>query len=188
MNVTLVLAGLTASVVTLGSALDAMVPSTQRDRLAASDARLSHRGALVMFEGHAFEGRTIETSADGTRIERSYADGRVNGEEDAYYADGRTRSIRFYDHGRKVGVHRGWWPDGTPQFERQFAGGEAEGLSRAWAPNGQLLEEHRYRAGNEDGLQKLWFADGSLRASYDVREGRRYGTIGAKPCLSEAHS
>jgi antitoxin component YwqK of YwqJK toxin-antitoxin module len=144
-------------------------------------------GAIWRFAGVPFTGRLVETTRDGTRVERALREGRPHGEERSWYAGGALRSIRMYEQGQKTGVHRGWWPDGRPQFERRFVAGISEGLSRTWHPNGQLFEEHRYVAGQESGLQQLWFESGAPRASYEIRNGRRYGSIGSKACASKPH-
>jgi hypothetical protein len=34
------------------------------------------------------------------------------------------------------------------------------------------------------GQQRMWWPDGTLRANYVVRDGRRYGLLGAKGCVS----
>lgn len=58
------------------------------------------------------------------------------------------------------------------------------GEFRTWHPNGQLAEVRRYVDGREDGLQQSWTSDGVLYLNYEVRNGRRYGLINSRPCLS----
>jgi hypothetical protein len=177
---------LAAAVLAAGAVIEASVPPELRTPLPSTDARLVRVAGAWRFEGRPYSGRMVEALPDGGRIERAIVDGWAQGEERTWYPDGALRAIRYYAHGAKVGVHRGWWPDGTPQFERRFAHGRPDGLARTWYANGQLFDEHRYVAGQEAGPQQLWFADGRVRASYEIRDGRRYGSIGSKPCASDA--
>jgi antitoxin component YwqK of YwqJK toxin-antitoxin module len=55
-----------------------------------------------------------------------------------------------------------------------------------WFPDGTLYKQFRYEHGHESGAQRMWYVDGSVRANYVVRDGRRYGLIGAKGCVSDA--
>jgi hypothetical protein len=151
------------------------------------DARVHRTAGVWQLDGRPVEGWMTEALADGTSLVRQVRAGRAHGIERTFYPGGQLRALRYYDHGAKVGVHRGWWPDGTLQFERRFEQGVAQGLSRTWHANGGRFEEHRYEDGSESGLQQLWYADGQLRASYEVRDGRRYGWIGAKPCITDPH-
>jgi len=154
----------------------------------ARDPRLSRDGPMLLVAGAPFSGVTVERDADGhVRARHEYRDGRADGIAREWYADGRLAAERSYASGLKVGVHRGWWPNGNPRFEYHFAGGEHEGIARTWYDNGQTSAEHRYVRGAESGRQRMWDSDGTLVANYEVRDGRRFGTIGAKPCVTAAH-
>ena len=45
--------------------------------------------------------------------------------------------------------------------------------------------EFTYAAGKEAGPPRMWYPDGSLRASYVVKDGRRYGLMGSKGCVTD---
>ena len=45
--------------------------------------------------------------------------------------------------------------------------------------------DSHYAPGHEAGSQRMWYADGTLRANYVARDGRRYGLMGAKGCVTE---
>jgi hypothetical protein len=175
-------ATLAAAALALGAVLDTATPAP----IAADDPRVSRVAGQWLVAGRAYTGRMVETSRDGSRVERAVRDGRRHGEERTFYANGTLRAMRHYARGAEVGVHRGWWPDGTRQFERRYAAGRPEGLARTWYASGLRFEEHRYVAGQEAGLQQLWYPDGRVRASYEIRDGRRYGSIGTKLCANEA--
>jgi antitoxin component YwqK of YwqJK toxin-antitoxin module len=103
----------------------------------------------------------------------------------AWYANGRVAEVRRYDaRGRETGEHRGWWEDGTRRFAFEYAAGLMHGRALEWFRDGRVYRDFHYEAGHEAGLQRMWFADGTLRASYVVRDGRRYGLMGAKGCVT----
>jgi antitoxin component YwqK of YwqJK toxin-antitoxin module len=105
------------------------------------------------------------------------------------YAGGRVAAIRHYDaRGRAAGTHRGWWENGAPKFAYTYAGGVMEGRAVDWFRDGRPYREAHYARGHEDGPQRMWYADGTLRASYVVRDGRRYGLMGAKGCVTRDDS
>ena len=106
----------------------------------------------------------------------------------AWHDNGRLAEERGFVNGRESGVHRGWWPTGDAHFVYGYRDGLLEGLSREWYPSGALWREQHYSAGHEDGLQRLYWEDGRVRASYVVRDGRRYGLMGAKGCVTKADS
>lgn len=153
--------------------------------LDARDAQLQRQGAQLLYRGQPLTGTVIEHEGEAVVAQRPYQDGMLEGREQEWYADGHQRSERYYRQGRKAGVHRGWWANGRPSFEYSFVDGEVDGLARSWFADGRQAEEHRYERGREAGLQRTWWSDGRVRANYWYRDGRRYGTIGAKLCISE---
>ena len=58
------------------------------------------------------------------------------------------------------------------------------GVAREWYAGGALFTEQQYALGHEAGLQRMYWEDGRVRASYVVRDGRRYGLLGAKGCVT----
>ncbi len=81
-------------------------------------------------------------------------------------------------------VLRESWPDGTQKREAAMRGGVYDGDYRTWHPNGRPAEVRRYRDGRQEGLQQAWTADGVLYLNYEVRDGRRYGMVNARPCVT----
>ena len=105
-----------------------------------------------------------------------------------WYPSGQLAESRPFSRGKETGIHRGWWPDGAMHFTYAYHEGLLEGTSREWYPSGALWREQHYRAGHEDGLQRLYWEDGRVRASYVVRDGRRFGLMGAKGCVTRGDS
>jgi protein SCO1/2 len=88
-------------------------------------------------------------------------------------------------HTQAVSVHHGAWPDGRPKFEYEYRNGLLDGVSREWFSSGALWREQHYVAGHEAGLQRMYWEDGRVRASYVMRNGRRFGLMGAKGCVTK---
>jgi hypothetical protein len=101
------------------------------------------------------------------------------------YPGGRPAESRAYRDGVEDGAHRGWWESGAPRFALTYRRGVLEGAAREWYAAGGLYREMHYAAGHEAGSQRVWWPDGRVRASYVVRDGRRYGLMGAKGCVTE---
>jgi len=149
------------------------------------DPRLFMSGGVLEFEGQPFMGTREGRAEDGAVVERMpFRDGFRHGVARAWYANGVPRYERRYVEGDEDGLHRGWYLTGGLKFEFRFEDGLLSGLAREWFEDGILFKEFRYVLGHEDGLQRMWYEDGELRANYVVMDGRRYGRIGAKGCVS----
>ena len=89
---------------------------------------------------------------------------------------------------KKEGKHIGFWEDGKPKFEFYFTKGEHDGMANEWYSNGQAYKAFHYTMGYENGSQKMWWENGVIRANYAVKQGRRYGLIGLKLCMTPQDS
>ena len=151
----------------------------------AHDALLTRRDGRLLYDGTPWTGTLMEWGTGGERLGlTAYHHGRRDGMALTWHADGSLDTVRQYLNGVKVGWHRGYWPNGQRRFAVPFSAGRYDGVLRTWHANGQLHQHRTYIAGAEDGVQRLWAADGRLRANYVVRDGRRYGRLGAQPCLT----
>lgn len=101
-----------------------------------------------------------------------------------YFANGAIAAERRYIGDREEGRHVGWWENGRLRFDFTYRDGVMEGEAREWFEDGGLYRVTHYRRGQEEGAQQMWWPDGSLRASYAVRDGRRFGLLGAKGCVT----
>lgn len=98
---------------------------------------------------------------------------------------GAVRRSTPYRAGVRDGVERSWYADGAPRLALTYRAGLPHGAGREWYADGRPYREMRYAAGHEEGMQRVWWPDGRVRASYVVRDGRRYGLMGAKGCVTE---
>jgi protein SCO1/2 len=104
------------------------------------------------------------------------------------YAGGRIASAGFYRGAVKVGTHTAWWPDGTLRAVAQYSADAYDGVYETWYPSGARYELRTFARGHESGRQQAWAANGSLYLNYEVRDGRRYGLVNARPCLTTTAS
>lgn len=100
------------------------------------------------------------------------------------WPNGAIAYERHYVGDLEDGTEIGRWEDGSIRFVYHYHRGVMDGLARDWDRNGHLYRETHYANGREDGQQQMWWPDGALRANYVVRDGRRYGLLGAKGCVS----
>ena len=118
----------------------------------------------------------------------SYLNGMEEGVFKKWYRNNQLGEYRTYHSGKKVGKHVGFWEDGQPKFDFNFIAGELHGESNEWYPNGQAYKAFHYKMGYENGSQKMWWENGIIRANYVVKQGRRYGLIGLKLCMTPQDS
>ena len=116
----------------------------------------------------------------------------VNGLEQGvfkkWYPNKKLAESRSFEAGKKEGKHIGFWEDGKPRFEFYFSKGEHDGIANEWYSNGQAYKAFHYTMGYENGSQKIWWENGVIRANYVVKQGRRYGLIGLKLCMTPKDS
>ena len=100
------------------------------------------------------------------------------------WPNGAVAYERHYVGDREESAAIGRWEDESIRFVYEYRNGEMDGVARDWYRGGQLYRETNYVRGHEVGQQRMWWPDGTLRANYVVRDGRRYGLLGAKGCVS----
>lgn len=144
---------------------------------------------VLLYAERPFSGRLFERSESGELAAVTlWHRGAMHGASLSLYTDGSLREVRGYIEGRKEGRHLGWWENGERRFRYRFDRDMHVGSAREWFENGSLAREASYVDGREEGTQVLYDEDGTIRANYVVRAGRRYGSLGAKPCLGEEGS
>lgn len=179
----------------LGSALKSRSETEQGVRVVAgtsqgltvlaNDTKLSRKSGTLFYRDDLFTGVVEQFDADGVLITRNqYEEGLRHGDCRRWYSDGTLESVREYRENRKHGQHAGWFEKGQKKFLMHFDRGRYIGQRKEWYVSGQLFAIFQYEDGEEVGLQRVWGPSGNLRSNYVVRNGRRYGLIGAKPCVS----
>jgi antitoxin component YwqK of YwqJK toxin-antitoxin module len=172
----------------------------QKDKLAINNAvsnvvihskdsfLLMHQDT-VFFQDKKFSGTIFSLHPNGdTSMTAHYFNGLEQGLFKKWYPNKQLAESRFYHAGKKIGKHIGFWEDGKPKFEFYFTKGEHDGIANEWYANGQAYKAFHYTMGYENGSQKMWWENGVLRANYVVKQGRRYGLIGLKLCMTPQDS
>ena len=156
---------------------------TELPVLEAEQVVPEQRNGLVYHDGAPLTGRLIARYDNGSiESEKRYWAGHLHDTSRTFDVGGRLLDERIYHNGKKVGLHRGWYSDGTPRFRYTFVDDRHEGEAIEWFENGQVYRKFHYVDGHEEGRQMMYDEEGTLRANYVVRDGRRYGSIGRKPC------
>ena len=150
-----------------------------------TDPNLERQRGRLLFAGDPFSGVVERFDSDGTlRSRERYLAGLRHGMNERWYASGVRESRRRYERNRKHGRHDAWFENGQRKFLMFFDQGKYQGERKEWYPSGDVYAIFQYVNGEEVGLQRVWGPNGKLRSNYFVKDGRRYGLIGAKPCVS----
>jgi hypothetical protein len=147
-----------------------------------------HQDTLY-FQSHKMNGYVFKLyTPHDTAFLGSYWGGLEEGVHKKWYPNKQLAEHRYFHLGKKVGKHVGFWEDGTPKFEYHFIDGELQGVCNEWYQKGQPYKVMHYKNGYEEGSQKMWWENGVIRANYVVKQGRRYGLIGLKLCMTPKDS
>lgn len=153
----------------------------------ATDSILTVQQGVLYAQAKPFSGFVVEKYNNGKPASKSgYLDGKLEGKQQKWYADGAIMEVRFYKDNRKTGSHRGWWPNGRPKFEYIIQDDIPQGEHHEWYDNGQMYALATYNAtGQPEGKQQMWYITGQIKANYIIKDGRRFGFLGAKGCMGE---
>jgi len=153
------------------------------------DHFLSFHQDTLYYKNTKYSGYVFDRFENGdSAFLGSYLNGIEEGVFKKWYLNNQLGEYRTYHAGKKVGKHVGFWEDGQPKFEFNFMDGELEGITNEWYRNGQAYKAFHYKMGYENGSQKMWWENGIIRANYVVKQGRRYGLIGLKLCMTPKDS
>ncbi len=157
--------------------------------LNSRDRYLSFHQDTLYFQNTKYSGYIFDLFANGDSLfVGSYFNGVEEGAFKKWYPNHRIAEYRTYHLGKKAGKHIGFWEDGKPKFEFNFIDGELQGVANEWYRNGQAYKAFHYEMGYENGSQKMWWENGIIRANYVVKQGRRFGLIGLKLCMTPQDS
>lgn len=141
-------------------------------------------GAVLERNGVPFDGYVVQREHGVVLRRTPYLDGREEGVDEAWYPNGQKRFERSYVGGHREGVHRGFWEDGRVQFVRRYRNDVFDGEQLGFHRDGSRAELLHYEAGREIGQQTIWRADGRVESNYSMLNGRRYGLVGRRDCVS----
>ncbi len=150
----------------------------------ADDNLLTLQNGTWLYRKTPFNG-TIEThfASGALKMSQSFFDGKEEGWQFSWYADGRRDAQRFFHKGEKEGTHSGWWPNGKPRFEYHFHNGYYEGDFKEWYETGEPLKQIVYHEGKEI-MGRGWRRNGKPYMSFVVKNNRFYGQINPNLCYS----
>lgn len=100
------------------------------------------------------------------------------------YPDGTLASAGFYRGAVKIGTHTAWWRNGALRSVAQYSEDAYDGIYQTWYASGSRYELRAFAGGHEAGRQQAWTEDGTLYLNYEMRNGRRFGLVNARPCVT----
>ncbi len=112
------------------------------------------------------------------RWESNFKDGREEGLQVYWYANGQKRSETYYMGGEpcrssdaSVVPDRDWFENGQIKRESFWKNGVEHGVSSVWDENGQKRLEQTIKDGKLDGLRTEWYENGQLEHESNWESG-----------------
>ncbi len=107
-----------------------------------------------------------------------YADGKKNGIEAIYDANGKLFNETTWECGKQNGIDRGYDEStGKVFWEGEFVNGVHHGLERTYYDDGSLKTEGMRMNGKKNGVEKLYDESGRLRRITHYMDGKKDGEI-----------
>jgi len=118
-------------------------------------------------------------SIQGGQVEyrQNYKDGKWDGLQEAWYADGQDQHRGNYKNGQKDGLWKGWYADGQAMYRDNYKDGKQDGLQERWYdnPKRQAMYRDNYKDGKQDGLWEAWYVDGQDKYRHIYKDGKLDG-------------
>ena len=153
----------------------------------ANDNNLYLQQDLWWYNGRLFSGYIQEVQSYQLVIfQIPVIEGMANGKAIGFYENGHKMLERSYANGKLEGEYREWWRNGKCRYSLFYKDNKFEGTQKAFFKNGHLREEANYLAGKPEGLQRVWDESGQLTSNYTIRNNRLYGVIKVQSCLPGA--
>lgn len=94
-------------------------------------------------------------------METPYRNGKKNGVERSYYADGNLMMETPYQNGKRNGIEKTYNTQGKLSSVRPVKEDKVDGVEKMYHDNGMLLMEILWRNGKKNGVEKWYYQDGS---------------------------
>lgn len=160
-------------------------PTSQKKAYDIAELQIRNENGIILTGGKAFTGRLYALNNADTVFIREYKDGLEHGLHKSWYPNQQVAEIRHYQEGKKTGSHSGFWVNGQRKYLYKFVNDLYEDTQYEWYANGRPFSKRTYADGHERGLQQVWSTDGKIISNYEAKNGRNYGNIGKKSCLSK---
>lgn len=116
--------------------------------------------------------RKIETFADGQKIvEVNYRNGRLDGENIAWYDNGQKMYEHQHRDGMTDGISCSWNRDGIKIFEGNYKNGKLDGKYFHWDDNGNISRITRYKNNKFEGEQLYYQPNGEIALQEIYEDG-----------------
>lgn len=108
--------------------------------------------------------KAYDAATDQLQYERTYAQGKMEGEEKFYYPTGELESTLRYKEGIHHGPFQYFYEDGQLKQEGAYEAGKLIGVLKTYYADGQLKEEITHVDGVTEGPFKEYNPNGTLKA------------------------
>jgi antitoxin component YwqK of YwqJK toxin-antitoxin module len=95
------------------------------------------------------ERKTTYYGSEGLYCIENYVDGKMHGDYQSFYPNGRAKSQRYFEHNKIQGKEKEWYESGPIRKLKQWKDGYAHGEERQWHENGKLRFVMRFENGEE---------------------------------------
>ncbi len=150
-------------------------------KIYVGDEKIPYTGELALFLGDIIE--YTETYVDGVLegpkiwysyngnvvLEESYKDNKVEGEQRAYYEDGKLKSIVVYKNDKIISLES-FAKDGKVLYKSDLSKGT--GIWKYFWENGQILEEGKYKNWKKDGVWVKYRENGEVDVTTTYNNGK----------------
>lgn len=137
---------------------------------------------LVYYQGKPYSGEAMDVKEDKVVGLTIYTNGKKNGVNQKWYADGTLSYRVYYENGKLHGDAFSWWKDGTKRSHSNFKKGVVSGTQTQWYQSGNIFKERILVNGKEEGLQRAWRENGKIYNNYEAVNGRIFGLKRASLC------
>lgn len=151
-----------------------------------SNTSIIQKGGITYSNNQLFTGKLVQISEQKDTLSiRFFLSGKKVGQWETFFSNGNLKEQRFFDeNGKKTGEYSAYWENGQKKWSYIFQNDEYNGVCRDWNKDGKLIREMTYKNGHEDGPQKVWYDNGKIKSNYVVKDGKRYGKLGTKNCVT----
>lgn len=119
-------------------------------------------------------GMSEERTADDKPVwTREWRDGKKNGEEIYYHANGKIKKTSFYENNKLNGLVTEYDENGTVIRKTNYSNNLANGLLETFDKNGKLLTSYTYSQDIRDGPFVEYDSEGKVAAEGTYKDGTR---------------
>jgi hypothetical protein len=148
----------------------------------ATDPSVRMANGLLLVKDHLFTGILIERNLNHDLLDKNqYKAGEQEGFSFKYHHNGAIVGRAMFHHGKKDGRQEAFYVDGKLRSVGFFKDGVAVDTFTEWHPNGTVYRQQKIENGVEV-ENKMFYESGVIYSNYVVQSKRTYGIQGEPLC------